>query len=88
MPNFGIPPTQSALIGADKTKMSTDWINYNNNVSSQLTNNFGQFLLVPQLTDDQVSGLDSSTLGALVYNTTTNELMINKSGTFVNITTS
>ena len=88
MPTFGVPPTQSALIASDKTKMSTDWMNYNNNISSQLTANFGSFLLVPQLSDDAVSALDSSTLGALVYNTDTNELMINKNGTFVNITTS
>ena len=33
MPTYGVPPTQSALLASDKTKMSTDWINYTNNIT-------------------------------------------------------
>ena len=74
------------IINSDKG-LSHTWLSFFQNLITQMRLNLSDAgYVVPFLEDSQITDLGTSeTIGRIIYNTTTQRMMINNSGTFQNI---
>jgi hypothetical protein len=74
----------------DNGYMSSAWLNMFTQWQLFLQNQLADSgYVMPQLTNTQIAALDlTQNIGAILYNTTTNQLMVNINGTLMTVTVS
>lgn len=82
-----IPNIPNTNIIDDSKMLSQVWLAFFQNLITQIRLNLSDSgYIVPFLDDSQITALSNTdNIGKIVYNTTTQRMMINNSGTFQNI---
>jgi hypothetical protein len=82
-----IPNVPVDNITDSEGKITDAWSSFFQNLITQMTLNLSdEGYRVPYLTDDQITQLNTAkSENTIVYNTTTQRMMINNSGTYENI---
>lgn len=82
-----IPNVPNTNIVNSNNSLSLTWLSFFQNLITQMRLNLSDAgYVVPFLTDAQITDLSTTdNVGRIVYNTTTERMMVNNSGTFQNI---